>query len=89
MWFYDKFSRQYGRIQVFLCTFLYSSSLRTDLAVYGKVLQDKELRFGHLHTDQKWITQGMLAEGLELKDRGKSAQVANGLSELWEKKWEI
>lgn len=45
----------------------------------GKLYKIKKLRFGHFHTDPKWITQGGLAEGFELKDMGQSTQVANVL----------
>lgn len=83
------FAKHQGQLQVFLCTFPYSFSLRTAPAVYGEALQDKELGFGYLHIDHKWITQSVLAEGLELKDMGQSVQVANGLWEFWEKKREI
>lgn len=65
------------------CTLPYNSALRTAPAVYGKPLKDKELGFGCLHIEHKWITQSVLAERSELKDMGQSAQVANGC-ELWE-----
>lgn len=61
------------------CTFPYSSALRAAPDVYGKAVKDKELRFGYLHTEHKWITQSVLAERFELKDMGQSTQVANGL----------
>lgn len=56
-----------------LCTFPYSSALRMAPTVYGKVLKDKELGFGYLHTDHKCITQNVLVERFELKDMRQSA----------------